>query len=149
MKPKSLEDRFWPKVEKGRGCWVWRGSHNMEGYGVLRGPDQRPVKAHRVSWELHVAPIPEGMVICHQCDNPPCVRPSHLFIGTQAENQHDRNRKGRGNQGARNGRAKLTPQQVSTIRRRYAVGITQQVLAETYDVSQKTISFIVRREHWL
>lgn len=91
-----LADRFWHYVEQGDGCWEWQG-HLASGYGALRGqyPDQRMVKAHRVSWEIHFGPIPTGMFVCHHCDNPPCVRPDHLFLGTNTSNMRDRERKGR------------------------------------------------------
>lgn len=85
-----IADRFWAKVEKTEGCWEWTGSKSRKGYGQFNEG-----RAHRVSWEMHNGPIPEGMFVCHHCDNPPCVRPDHLFIGDNAANMRDAFAKGR------------------------------------------------------
>lgn len=89
------DERFWQKVEKTDTCWLWRGSKNTTGYGQLR--TDRLEKAHRISWEIHNGPIPDGLAVLHACDNPPCVNPSHLWLGTQADNARDRQAKGRQN----------------------------------------------------
>jgi len=87
----SLEDRFWARVDRDPdGCWEWTGARWVEGYGRLSlGPGVGPKKAHRLSWELHYGAIPDGLDVLHRCDNPPCVRPDHLFVGTQADNMRD------------------------------------------------------------
>jgi hypothetical protein len=93
----SLEERFWAKVRKSEGCWEWVGSKIPKGYGNI-GISYRPPKsalAHRVSWEIHFGPIPGGMFVCHHCDNPGCVRPDHLFLGTNLDNIRDSESKGR------------------------------------------------------
>lgn len=91
-----MEQRFWAKVRKSTGCWTWLGTTNNEGYGHIRAPRNGPlVKVHRYSWELHNGPIPNGMHVLHTCDNPSCVRPSHLFLGDHATNMKDRMDKGR------------------------------------------------------
>lgn len=92
---KTLTDRFWPKVSRADvGCWEWTGSKDRDGYGRIRIGD-RPVMAHRVSYEMHHGEIPDGAVVMHSCDNPACVRPTHLKIGSQADNITDRHLKGR------------------------------------------------------
>lgn len=91
----SLAERFWEKVVKSEGCWEWSGARSKHGrYGIIN-VGGRSTKAHRVSWELNRGPIPPGAKVLHHCDNPPCVRPDHLFIGTQADNLADGRRKGR------------------------------------------------------
>lgn len=93
-KTRPLADRFWAKVNKTEGCWEWTGAKGRGGYGQLY-VDGKDVRAHRVSWELHHGPIPKGMFVCHHCDNQPCVRPEHLFIGDNAANMRDAFAKGR------------------------------------------------------
>ena len=89
-------ERFWPKVRKadGDGCWEWQASRMPKGYGRL-GISGVMVLAHRVSYELNIGPIQAGLFVLHKCDNPSCVRPDHLFLGTQADNVHDAKAKGR------------------------------------------------------
>lgn len=95
-KSKSLAERFWLKVTKTDKCWTWIGNHDSKGYGRIYDLRTRTKRlAHRVSWELANGLIPEGMAVCHHCDNPPCVRPEHLFLGTLDDNNKDRAAKGR------------------------------------------------------
>jgi hypothetical protein len=93
--PRSLTDRFWEKVEKGDGCWLWKGQIGTPGYGTLSVSHNRKRSAHRVSWELHYGTVPDGMCVLHRCDNRPCVRPDHLFVGTLLDNNVDCIKKGR------------------------------------------------------
>lgn len=101
----TLRERFWSKVDRagpahpqlGTACWTWVGSKSEKGYGRLSAGKHRasPLRAHRVSWELHKGPIPDKMFVLHNCDNPTCVNPDHLFIGTARDNTRDMVRKGR------------------------------------------------------
>ena len=91
------EIRFWRFVEKGPGCWTWTGAKGQEGYGKFSVliPRLHQIRAHRFSYELHFGPLPAGMQVCHHCDTPSCVRPDHLFVGTQLDNMRDMVAKGR------------------------------------------------------
>lgn len=90
------EQRFWECVTKGdpSECWVWKGKISKGGYGYFYA-QSKLFRAHRFSYEFHIAPIPEGLLICHHCDNRPCCNPNHLFVGTHADNNWDRIAKGR------------------------------------------------------
>lgn len=87
---KTTEERFWCKVNKTKKCWDWIASMNPKGYGYFGDPQRRRVMlAHRYSWELHNGAIPEGAHVLHRCDNPACIRPSHLFLGSELDNHND------------------------------------------------------------
>jgi hypothetical protein len=86
--------KFYSRVDKSNDCWLWTGPRHPRGYGMTFFSGKTAF-AHRVAWTLDNGAIPDGMVICHKCDNPPCVNPGHLFIGTQADNNRDRHAKGR------------------------------------------------------
>ena len=151
---RSLEDRFWEKVDvRGRNeCWLWTASL-QNGYGQIGIKGQRsPGKAHRVSWELHHGVIPEGLEVLHTCDNPRCVNPRHLFLGSQTDNLEDMTGKGRRRQGnafgADNPSSKLTEKDVRKIRRLVKSGWTHGKLAKIYGVSRPAISAIIRGETW-
>lgn len=152
---RPLAERFWEKVRRGRGCWEWTARRFKNGYGSIRSGD-RQLLAHRIAWELTRGPIPSGLLICHHCDNPPCVRPSHLFLGTHQMNLDDCRRKGRAakpDQTTRasesNGAAKLTASKVRRLRERYRRGgVTQAALAREYKVSIPLIEKILGGRLW-
>ena len=141
--------RFWSKVDRSGDCWTWQAATDRYGYGASCH-NGRQMKAHRLAYLLFVGPLPAGP-ICHRCDNPPCVRPEHLFAGTPAINNRDRAAKGRsGDQsGERASRTKLCADDVRDIRRTYAKGrASQRELAARFGVSQTTIMLIVNRQRW-
>lgn len=154
-----LAERFWPKVQKAADCWLWTGCRDRAGYGQLSGSGRgNPrIKAHRASWILHNGPIPAGLLVLHFCDNPQCVRPDHLWLGTAGDNSRDAAEKGRlifqrhperCPRGARASGAKLTVAQVTHIKELRAQGWTQCRLAETFGVSQQTVSYLLRGITW-
>lgn len=151
-----LENRFWPKVARRKGpvtCWPWKASKNKDGYGWIRR-GRRMELAHRMSWEINFGPIPDGQYVLHKCDNPACVRPSHLFLGDQITNMADMVAKGRcGKRGGRRGEeshvAKVTEKQVLEIRSRYAAGgISHKTLGKLYGLTACPVGQIIRRQTW-
>ena len=147
-----LADRFWTHVRKTDGCWEWTGARLPTGYGVFGLDRETMVGAHRVSWELTNGPIPPGMFVCHTCDNPPCVRPDHLFLGTPRANVADMESKGRrvsrGASGSRNANAILAETDIPVIRAAHAAGEPYQEVARRYGVTRSLIGQIVRRKAW-
>jgi len=161
----SIAEQFWSKVDGSAGasgCWWWTGAKSR-GYGKLgRLENGRLVSliAHRVSWAIHNGEIPDGMCVCHACDNPSCVNPAHLWLGTNADNTADKVSKGRQSRGEAHGRSartavprrgnyvtKLTEEQVLAIRSEARRGNNRQ-LAARYGVSRYTLSDIVTRKSW-
>jgi hypothetical protein len=147
-----IEQRFWPKVLRAGAddCWIWTGHcDNKNGYGWIGagGHYGKAVHVHRLAYELAFGAIPEGLCVLHHCDNPACVNPSHLFLGTQKDNIEDMIRKGRRFTG--NGNAKLTLDQVREIRRLYGTGqYSQRQLGRQFGVTYPNIGSIVRGESW-
>lgn len=139
-------DKFWGKINKKQSCWEWQGALRA-GYGAYKYKG-KVVAAHRFIWELKNGTIPKGLFVCHKCDNPKCVNPSHLFLGTPKDNVIDAIKKGRINPKKQKGIrtfkpspvAKLTKVLVKEIRGRYLKGdTTYRQLAKEYKVSRQTI----------
>jgi hypothetical protein len=146
------EQYFWKHVRKNRGCWRWRGYTDGYGYGLWRMNGVH-YRATHVAWEMTYGTLPQGMHVFHHCDNPPCVNPDHLFIGTMADNIKDMYSKGRGRgqftsesvRGEHHGMAKLTALQVKDIR---ASSESSKALAAFFGVTPETINMIRRRQTW-
>jgi len=128
-------------------CWVWQGSRTPKGYGQfgISSGNMRP--AHRIAWQLYKGPIPKGKFVCHVCDNPPCVNPNHLFVGTNRDNMTDMFKKGRGNRplGEKHFAAKLTEEDVLNIRKDPR---THKEVAKDYNMGQAQICAIRLRKAW-
>jgi hypothetical protein len=136
----SLQERFDSYVapEPLTGCWLWAGSSHWDGYGQLN-VNGVPVKTHRLSWELHRGPIPDGMCICHRCDFPPCVNPDHLFLGTFEDNARDMVNKNR------HPKAKITLAQAREIAKSTESG---PILGKKYGISRVSINYIKNGTTW-
>lgn len=166
MRPRLLDltsdpdvlDRFWSKVHKTEGCWLWTAATNGSGYGkfCLRKP--WTMDAHRVAYQIVYGPVGQAVVICHRCDVPSCVRPDHLFVGTHAINVQDMVTKGRHARGAALNRpsqvgqsnymARLTDDDVRTIRARYEGGDKPTVIAKEFGIKYGTVWAITHGHRW-
>lgn len=143
----TLVVRFWAKVEKTEGCWLWTGAVRGTGYGnvSLGGRGRGLQAAHRVSWELHNGPILDGLCVLHACDVRNCVRPDHLFLGTILDNNRDAKAKGRNNRGERVPSHKLSTAEAIAVRA--STGPLGETAAE-YGISKAAVSMIRRGLRW-
>lgn len=139
--------RFHRHIDKTGDCWLWLKAKDKNGYGFFKLA-RKMIKAHRFMWQLLHGPIDRSLQVCHHCDNPPCVNPDHLFVGTCQDNRDDQTRKGRNLTGTRNPAAKLTDDDVREIRFLYDSGWTQQTIADAYGVAQAHISQICLGRCW-
>lgn len=136
------------QAEPNSGCHIWIGTINQAGYGKFWWNSEN-VPAHRAAWLLYVGQIPSGFFACHRCDNPPCVNPAHLFLGTPADNLADMAAKGRAIRGCRHPRSYLTDGDVLRIRDRYFTsGLRQVDIAQEFGLTQATVSKIIRGDTW-
>jgi hypothetical protein len=150
------EEFFWDQVTKDLDseCWVWDGPYFPTGYGYhyIPAPIKGYFRAHRLAYALTQGDPTTDMLVCHECDNPSCVRPSHLFVGTNMTNTKDKLSKGRGNyettRGTLNGQSKLTEDQVSEIFRLYQEGESQRSLASKFGVAKYSVQGIVHGRTW-
>jgi hypothetical protein len=159
-----LEKRFWSKVNKNapNGCWEWTGS-NTHGYGQI-WVNGRLHRANRVSYEIHFGEIPDGLFVCHKCDNPACINPDHLFLGTNSDNMKDCSLKGRigfqkypwiihlkkkhTSKGEKHSQAKLKEDQVVQMRRLFNDGMSIKNIAAIYKINPSHVGKIIRFKYW-
>lgn len=146
---KTPAELFWSKVNKTSTCWLWTASTRGKGYGGFHSHGVM-YAAHRFSWILKHGSVPEGLHVLHRCDNPACVRPSHLFLGTNADNVADKmsKKRHRNLQGEKHPLSKLTDQDVKQIRKLQSEGALHRELAKQFNVTKGTIGFIIRQETW-
>lgn len=147
----KLENRFWKKVIKSPdgGCWTWHGTGDRDGYGHI-GVGGKTRLAHRVSWQLHYGNIPDGLFVLHHCDNPSCINPTHLFLGTAKDNMRDmvnKDRSAKKSRAYKSRNTKLSQSDVQDIRLLYDTGdFSQAEIAESYGISQRYVSYIINHE---
>lgn len=140
--------RFWSKVDRGGGCWTWKGATLPSGHGRLTA-NQFQLYAHRFSYEIFYGSIPPGMVVRHSCDNPSCVNPAHLELGTQRDNIQDAFRKERMARGNMLPQAKVTPRAVRLMRRiRVETGLYYTKLGPLFGISATQARRICNRVDW-
>ncbi|QBG78459.1 HNH endonuclease [Gordonia phage Walrus] len=149
--PLELIERIgWDVTET--GCWEWRGRRTSSGYGEspVRVGDIKTgeIFAHRLAYIAWNGPIPDGLLVRHQCDNPPCINPDHLLVGTHSDNTHDAVSRERHAHGESHGGAKLTETDVRELRAAHRSGSTYRELAARYGLNRYTVGRIVRGERW-
>ena len=135
--------------EPNSGCWIWIAGRFGAGYGVVEIGGPAPTSAHRLSYRLFIGAIPTGAVVMHRCDLPSCVNPGHLKLGTIRDNNRDAKEKGRHAFGARNGRAKLTEEDVAAIRRLRESGHALRSIADVFGIAISTVSQISNGQRWV
>ena len=149
---RSLKERFWSFVwmPKKDGCWLWRGSVSSGGYGMLQVATKTSRRAHRVSWELHFGMIQGDVCVLHTCDNPLCVNPKHLWLGSHADNMNDMSERGRSfSRGESNNNSKLTEDDVLEIRRLLKIShLVQRDIAKKFEVTATLVSSIKYYKNW-
>lgn len=155
-KQKAQIKRFWEKVKKtsDNSCWEWQAYRHPAGYGRFKTYFGTQVNAHRFSWEITYGEIPSGMFVCHKCDNRPCIRPDHLFLGTQKDNVRDALKKNRmmmhlnAARGSDNLNAKLFEADIPVIIALNVSGESMQSIATKYNISPSSISKIISGKAW-
>lgn len=147
----TIEERFWEKVDKkGKDeCWNWKGGKDSHGYGEFYyNKAMTIVQVHRLSWIVNNGDIPDGLYVLHSCDNPACVNPKHLFLGTHQDNMKDKVHKGRQSTGEDCYNAKLTYEKVKELRDEYINGVRIEELSMKYGISTSGICDVVHNKRW-
>lgn len=146
----SAWSRFWEKVEKSESCWNWNSAKDLDGYGVFQLGVKLVRKSHRVSYAFHNGPFDRRLLVCHRCDNPSCVNPEHLFLGTVQDNNRDRDEKGRRGvcRGSSNGASKLQESDIPKIKQLISEGVSQSKIGALFGISQTAVSKIKLGKMW-
>lgn len=148
VKPfRDSEDRFWSQVDKSGNCWLWLGLKSKKRYGRFFHDGFR-WQAHRFAYAITYGECPSHLFVCHKCDNPSCVNPDHLFLGTHTDNEADKQSKGRVPKGENAGRAKITTEDVIRIAALYKSGTPITDIAAQYSIARQTVSDILKGKSW-
>ena len=149
----NIDDRLCAYIRKTPTCWIWVGHKNEHGYGIITNENKKQVKAHRFIYEQTYGAIPPKMNALHKCDNPACVNPQHIYLGTQKDNVRDMMERNRGGYKAMGGddhpNRKITMDKANEIRRLWSLGgVFQRELGEKFGISQAVVSKILRGQAW-
>lgn len=151
-KPTPILERFWSKVDKSNGplgCWLWTGGKQTSEHGVIFYSKTGRYLAHRFCFKLMYGDmINEKPCVCHKCDNPSCVNPLHLFLGTITDNNNDRQKKGRTPKGSKCGASKLNENDVLEIRKLLSLGVNRKEICKKFNIINSTISSIKTKQNW-
>lgn len=131
------------EIDRISGCWEWTSNKCRDGYGKT-SIRSKEIRAHRASWIMYCGPIPDGLCVCHTCDNPGCVNPGHLFLGTVGENNSDRSRKGR----SVSGNVRFSQEDVISMRKMHASGMSYSAIGRLFGTCAQTVRRIVLRITW-
>jgi len=152
LKGRTIEEKLrFNSVEDSNGCWLWQGGKTTFGHGII-AVNRKSHLAHRVAYKIWKDRVPLNMFVCHTCDNPKCINPDHLFIGTQDDNMKDMANKGRSNNGIQKGeknpQSQLTDRQVRRIKRLLLNGHTRKEIANKFGVNEAVVGFISENKNW-
>lgn len=148
LSPRERLEKF-TKINPDTECWIWAGSKNKKGYGQIHFEGKTRI-AHRVSYEINIGGIPKNILVCHSCDNPSCINPSHLFLGTNLDNSNDKFSKGRGRAliGQENGNSKLSTDEVIKIKSMLKNNESSYSIARKFNVKGETVLSIKNKLTW-
>ena len=146
-KSNTLE-QFYERINKTETCWLWTGTVANNGRGVFK-INNKLKQAHRISYEVHFGEIPQGLLVCHKCDNGLCVNPEHLFLGTQQDNINDCVNKNRNAKGSKNWNTKLNEEKVKMIRTAdFSERGSKAKISRELGISQTALNYVISGKNW-